>query len=806
MTARETTTVANVLEWEFRPAGDGPWVPVTLPHDAMIAEPRDPQAPGGADQGWFPGGVYEYRTSWQGIDPGDRELSLRIEGVQGDSVVSVNGVQLGTVRSGYAETELAIDRDVLDGRDDVEIHVLVDNSPQPASRWYSGSGLFRPVRMILRPPVHFPSDGIHLRTRSLDSAHASVEVAYRLSPENASGVSVTLELVAGDASIASVTSEGGFGVAVLHVPDPKPWSVESPFLYELIATARINGEIVDQLHDRVGLRTVAVDAAQGLRINGSVVKLRGACIHHDHGVLGAAGHRAAEFRRVRRLKDAGFTAVRSAHHPMSRDLLDACDEIGMYVLDEFADYWVVSKTAHDGAHRFRETWREDADRMIAKDRNRPSVIMYAIGNEIPETATPEGVELAREIADHFRSSDPERPLTVAINLFLNAMVAFDKSPYRETDGADEKSMAGSTEANVMINHIGRMMNLVSRLPMADRASRDAFAVVDVAGYNYGMGRYAHDVKAYPHRVILGSETLPGDIVRGWELVEKHPAIIGDFVWVGWEFLGEAGVGLWVPGKRAGLSKPYPYILHGGGLFDLIGMPDVSLRLTQAAWGALEAPAIGVRPLDLSGTPIVRSTWRSTDAVESWSWRGCEGRRAEIEVYSTDDEVELLLNGRSVGRRKAGRRRGYLARFRVPYEPGVLTAVGYRGGAETARSELTSAGAALMLNLHAESGSLAADGSDLAFVTIELADAAGTVEMLADEEVTVTVSGPGILAGLGTAAPAPTTPFTSARTSTYRGRALAVVRSTGEPGLVVVTATSATGAARIELESTPGSGT
>ncbi|WP_087485800.1 glycoside hydrolase family 2 protein [Brachybacterium massiliense] len=797
------TTVGELREWEFRRAGDDQWSTVRLPHDAMIREPRDPASPGGADLGWFPGGAYEYRTTWHADKASGHSMSLRFEGVQGNAVVTVNGARIGEVRSGYAETELPVTAEVLAADGLNEVRVDVDNTAQPASRWYSGSGLFRPVRAVSRPPVHFVHDGLRLTTRSLTAALAIAEVSYALEPRDAAGAEVTIALLDGPTLLAERTLSGGFGVTSLDIPAPRPWSAESPHLYELVATATVGGEVVDIRRERVGLRTIDVDAARGFRLNGSVVTFRGACIHHDHGVLGAAGHRAAEFRRIRRLKEAGFNAVRSAHHPMSRDLLDACDEIGMYVLDEFADYWVVSKTKHDGAPRFRATWRADADLLIAKDRNRPSVVMYAIGNEIPETATPHGIQLAREITHHFHAADPDRPVTAAVNLFLNAMVALDKSPYSETAAEAETSMAGSTEANVMINHIGRLMNVVSRLPVADRASREVFSVVDVAGYNYGMGRYERDVKKYPHRVILGSETLPGDIVRGWELVQRHPSIIGDFVWVGWEFLGEAGVGSWVPGKRAGLSKPYPHILHGGGLFDLTGRPDASLRLAQAAWGTLTAPAIAVRPMDRSGVPTVRSAWRSTDAVESWSWRGTDGRRAEIEVYTTDDEVELLLNGRSIGRRKAGRRRGYIARFRVPYEPGVLTAIGYRRGAETGRSELRSARGPLSVQLTTDSEELLGDGRDLAYVDIALADTSGIVEMLAEETVTVTVSGPAELAGLGTAAPAPTTPFTSDRTPTFRGRALAVLRSTGGEGTVTVTVSAPhAGTAQLQLAAVP----
>ncbi|WP_262002005.1 glycoside hydrolase family 2 TIM barrel-domain containing protein [Microbacterium sp. Mcb102] len=767
---------------------------VRLPHDAMLAEKRSPEAAGGSDTAYFPGGSYTYTTQWTAPHTASPYVALNFEGVQGEATVLVNDALVGEVRSGYSECDIEITEHVRWGEVN-DIRVVVDNRQQPSNRWYPGSGLYRAVSVILRPDVRFKPDGVRLRTRSMSSSVAHVDVAFQLehTPQLRRALSethVSVTLWDDDRRVAYGEGFGIDGLVSLRVPEPRGWSATTPHLYELVAQVERDGVVLDECRERVGLRTISVDAHQGLRINGESVLLRGACIHHDNGPIGAATFRAAEYRRIRLLKEAGFNAIRSAHNPMSRHLLDACDEIGMYVLDELADYWVVSKTAHDFAWRFRDTWREDADRMVQKDRNRPSVIMYASGNEIPETATAEGIGLTREITEYLHEIDPERPVTVAINLFLNTLVSLNQSPYKERPD-DAPSMAGSTEANVMINQIGRMMDVVSRLPRADKASRAAFANVDIAGYNYGLGRYRRDVRAYPERVILGSETLPGDVARAWRLVNKYPAVIGDFVWAGWEYLGEAGVSVWVEGKKAGLSKPYPYLISGPGMFDLTGRPDITLRLAQAAWGNLNAPAIGVRPVNLSGVPMVRSAWRKTDAVESWSWRDCEGKLAQIEVYSADDRVTLLLNGRRIGSRRTGRRRGYVAKFVTPYEPGTLTAIAFRNGIEVSRTTLRSARGPLHVTLDTEADSIAADGDDLVFAHIALQDEIGTVEMLADEEVEIEVSGPGELIGYGTAAPATEEEFIATTRTTFRGRALAVVRSTGEPGTITITARSKT---------------
>lgn len=795
-TAIDRTTVVALHDWEFRAVASKDFSSVRLPHDAMIGEPRSATSDGGADTGWFVGGSYEYRTTWapnRSLE--GAAVTLRFEGVQGDTTVFMNDVEAGHIRSGYFECEVPVEG-YLRADQPNEIRVAVDNSHQPAGRWYPGSGLYRPVHVVIRPETHFAGDGLTVRTTLGGATGATLDVAVEVvTPLR--DIVVTTELYAEQQLIATTSAPGSSATMTLAVPEPRLWSANDPYLYALHTRIEGGGQVLDSRHDRVGLRTISVDSQNGLKINGQTVLLKGASIHHDNGILGAATHRSAEFRRVRILKESGFNALRSAHNPMSRHLLDACDELGMYVLDEFADYWFASKSRYDAANRFRETWRDDAARLVEKDRNRPSVVMYAIGNEIPETATPEGVAMAGELTEFFHQLDPERPVTLATNFFLNTLVSLKASPYKSA--SDEKSMAGSTEANVMVNQIGRMMSAVSRLPRADKASRDGFAKVDVAGYNYGVARYAGDARRYPDRVILGSETLPGDVARAWKLVERYPAVIGDFVWAGWEYLGEAGVAVWVPGKRAGLAKPYPYLIAGPGMIDLTGEADFSLRLAQAAWGFLESPAIAVRPLDQSGVPMVRSAWRSTDAVESWSWRGTEGRKAHIEVCSADDVVELLLNGRSLGTRRTGEKGGYRARFTTEYDPGTLTAIGYRYGKPVSESTLRSASGEVSLQLSAESSAINADGSDLAFVSLDIADASGVREMLADEPVTVTIDGPAELVGFGSAAPATTEAFTSNTHTTFRGRALAIVRSTGSAGPITVTArAAASGAAQLTI--------
>lgn len=326
-------------------------------------------------------------------------------------------------------------------------------------------------------------------------------------------------------------------------------------------------------------------------------------------------------------------------------------------MDELSDYWEFGKSTYDAASRFLDTWRDDVDSLVAKDRNHPSVIMYSIGNEIPERGKPEGGTRAREMVDYFRALDADRPTTAGVNTWLNILTSTNalpqegSSPGSPARRAESSDVAGSAEGNAILNRSGWLMVLATKLPKGDSVTRGAFEALDVAGYNYGLRRYRQDALAYPHRVIVGSEALPGNVARAWKHVESMPAVIGDFVWTGWEYLGEAGLGTWVPDKSAGLAKLYPNLIGGPGMIDLIGNSDFSLRLAQAAWGLLKKPAIAVRPVNQSGEAMARTTWRSTDSAASWSWRGCDGRPAEIEVCAAEDEVELFLNGRSLGKRR-----------------------------------------------------------------------------------------------------------------------------------------------------------
>ncbi|MFF2485088.1 glycoside hydrolase family 2 TIM barrel-domain containing protein [Microbacterium sp. NPDC058062] len=785
------TTTLFTEGWTFYREGSDP-EQVRLPHDAMIGEPRAAGGGTGNHGGYFPGGSYRYSRTWTvPADAATREYRLFFEGIYGDTVVTVDGVEIARSTSGYRAFRAPLP-DLAPGST-VTIRVDVDNRRTPNSRWYTGSGIYRQVWLEALPQASFADDGIRLVTRSLGAeAIVDVEVALDGSTDG-QVVRVSMADADGGTATTDLRVRGGVATGQLVIPAPRAWSAESPHLYTAKLLLLDGDHVVDERVMRTGIRTITVDAVHGLRVNGREVKLRGACVHHDNGILGAATIPAAEHRRARILKDNGFNAIRSAHNPLSRAFLDACDELGLYVMDELTDVWYGHKTPHDTADRFGDLWRDDARAMVAEDRNRPSVIMYSIGNEIAETADAEGVQTAGRISSFIRELDPTRPTTLAVNMLLNMMAARGKSPFQGEHysavpvAEPPKEKPTSTAANAAAASMGKIMQTMSRLPAADKVSRDVFATVDVAGYNYAFGRYRADRRRYPRRVILGSESMPGDLPTIWKLVESVPGVIGDFMWTGWDYLGEAGIGVWSYGAEpGGINKPYPCLVAGPGAFDITGQPGAPALLARAVWGLLDAPAIAVRPLQHAGKKANRTPWRVSDAVPSWAWRGMTGK-AQIEVYSADDEVELLINGRSLGRKKTGAPRRFVTRFTTLYEPGELVAIGYRRGVETGRSSLRSA-EPVALTLRAETDVLTGP-DDLAHVWAELADEHGVVDFAAADEVTVTVSGPASLAGLGSAAPATEETFVDDTHRTHHGRALAIVRATGEPGEVTVTVSS-----------------
>lgn len=771
---------------------------VMIPHDAMISEKRTEDSAGGINTGWFEGYDYIYEKEFEIPDEYEKqEISFEFEGVYHNAEVYLNGEKAAYRPYGY--TNFYIDADpYLKYGEKNQIRVIAHNADQPNSRWYSGAGIYRPVWMYVRPKQHILRNEIRVRTLSVDPAVIEAEVNT-----NAPG-KVKLEVIAdagSDVIIAAEIHTDGKLTKQFEIPDAKLWSVNTPNLYQLRVTfvaEQENGQNkcmeTDQEEVIFGIRTLKWDKETGITINGERVILRGACIHHDNGVLGACCYPDAEARKIRILKENGYNAIRSAHNPCSKALLEACDRQGILVMDEFVDVWYIHKTEYDYVNYFKEWWKQDLKDMVEKDFNHPSVILYSIGNEVSETAQKKGIHLTKMMTEYLHRLDDSRPVSCGINIFFNFLssigfgVYSDKKAKKEaeqakkTKGKKKKKAVGSQFFNDLAGLMGSgFMKTGATFYGCDVKTRGTFANMDIAGYNYGIKRYQHDLKKYPERLILGSETFCDDAYTFWEMAKKNPRIVGDFVWAGMDYLGEVGVGSWEYRDYAPEFNHGPgWITAGSGRIDLTGKPLAEAGYTKTAFELTNRPVIAVRPVNHTGEKHSPSAWKMTNAIESWSWEGCEGKVAEVEVYARAARVDLFLNGKKVGSNTL--KNSCDTRFKVEYQPGMLETVVYnQKGKEISRNTLYTAGKETELRAIAEEQSVQKD--HLAFIRLQYTDKTGTVKPLKRGILKVSVKG-GKLLGLGNACPYNEIGYCTNETDTYWGEALAVVQADGSGDVVL----------------------
>lgn len=734
--------------WTFLKAG-GEARPVTLPHDAMQTEERVAGNPSGSGCAYYGAGVYRYEkrflppAKWAG-----KRVIFEFEGAYPQAEVTLNGVPVGGCAYGYEQ--FTVPGDGLRQGEENILSVLVDNSAVPNSRWYSGAGLHRPVFVHVGEADHIIPYGLRVRTLSVNPATVEVTVSHTGLGEPEIG------LYDGDTLVAT----GRGDRTRLEIPEARLWSDETPYLY----TCRAVLPSGDEAETRFGVRTLAWDT-RGLRVNGVTVKLRGGCVHHDNGILGARSYPEAERRRMNILKDAGFNAIRSAHNPASRSLLEACDQLGLYVMDEGWDMWFCPKNPGDYANRFMGHWERDLEAMVEKDFNHPCVIMYSIGNEVSEPASDHGLALAKRLVDTLHALDDTRPVTSGANL-----VILTEAYYKHQGGGIGADRAtDSAEFNRLLAEQFHGMCTFSARPEVDRAVGPYFELLDIAGYNYASARYAFEGQRHPERIVVGSETFPFQLAENWEAVERNDWLIGDFMWTAWDYLGETGIGAWTYERDAmAFAKPCPWLLADSGAFDILGNDNAEAGLAMVTWGAREAPYIGVAPPNAPDRPQYRGAWRGTDALPSWSWRGCEGNRTRVEVYTKAPQAALYLNDRLVGVRET---RGHRADFTLSYEPGVLRAVALdHDGNALNDARLYSAQGGLSLRLTPESAPRS--GRPL-YLAVEIVGENGVVESNADRMLEVEVAG-GQLLAFGSAQPRTESRFETGRYESYRGRAQAVV--------------------------------
>ena len=729
-------------------------VPVTLPHDAMIGEKRDPNAPSGNASGYYPAETVHYTKEFV-LDDTAGSTYLEFEGVYQNASVYLNGRLAAQHQNGY--TAFCFDAAPFLQPGKNRIKVLVRNAVF-SSRWYTGTGIYRDVWLYRAGSVHIAPHGVKVTTLEADEEAAALSIAATLVNREPQQHALRLRHRIGNAEISvpvTILPNETKTVSVrMSLEQPKLWSADAPYLYE--CETELEGR--DSECTRFGIRALSLDAKRGLRINGVPVKLRGGCIHQDHGVIGAVEHRALTFRRIRKLKEAGYNAVRCAHFPTSKTVLEACDELGMLVMLEFCDAWTTPKVEYDYAADFLSHWKEDAAAMVELAYHHPSVIFYSIGNEICEVSDPHEVQYGREICDHIRRLDPTRYLTNCVNPVLSLM---DRIPALAVK-------AGADINSILNGNAEELAKLMASREIGEPLE-EAFSYLDVAGYNYATFRYEADAKLYPHRIMVGAECYPGALYENWKLCQTLPQLIGDFGWAAWDYLGEAGVGQHRYGEAVDydLYGAYPWRTANCGDFDLIGDRRPVSFWRQIVWGLRKAPYLAVQDPAHYAQKQSPTRWGWSDALRSWNFRGYADKPIVVEVYSDADEVELLVNGRSVGKQKTERCK---ALFDTVYEPGTLTAVNIRDGQPAERDTLLTASE----DVHVEMTDCG-DG----ITDISVKDENGVLNPEIVMTLTAGVSGDRTILGFGTADPKSEENYFDQSIRTHHGRALIVTRGDGD---------------------------
>ena len=761
--------------WTYYADKDSDGISVELPHDAMIDSKRSPMADGGAACAYFSGGIYRYTKAFDvPEDWKTKNIFIKFGGVYRKSRIYLNGIQCFEWANGYTGFEFCADEYLIYGQTN-HIEVIADNSEQPNSRWYTGGGIYRPVSLIVKNKTHFNLNGIRVSTSSINPPIINLTASR-------TGGDVTFTVVEQGKVIAKLDGEGE-----LTLKDAKLWSAEQPNLYTLKAVLTENGNIVDEEEILFGIRQIAY-STKGLFVNGNNTLLRGGCVHHDNGILGARAYAEAEERKARKIKEAGFNAVRFSHNPCSDAFLSACDKVGLYVIDEFSDMWYMRKKKYDYALDFENWYEKDIKSIVDKDYNHTSVIMYSIGNELSEPYQQKGVDTAKKLIDLFHTLDATRAVTAGINLFIINNAAKGKGQYSEekveADAQPKKAVekpTSSTLFNMIATHAGPSMNKMSNSDEVDRVTSPVLDALDIAGYNYASGRYEMEGTKHPDRIIYGSETFPQDIWKNWQKVKALPYLFGDFMWTAVDYLGEVGLGGWSYEPQYGMTfeKPYPWIIADTGAIDIIGTIGAEAKYASTVWGLENKPFIAVYPVNKQHSKLIKSVWRGTNAIASWAWKDCEKKRALIEVYSDCAYVELYLNGEYIGKKKLKECKAF---FKTGYRSGTLEAVAYdKKGQEVSRSQLISASGQRKIAIACENEQISA--GDVVFVDVSITGENGVVECNADQKLTAEITG-GQLLAFGSAQQKTEEKYSSAMTETYYGRALLVLQAGNEDKITI----------------------
>jgi beta-galactosidase len=741
---------------------DVSWQVVDLPHDWSIEDlpgtpsPFDRDAISQANGGFTTGGTGWYRKRlFIGDENKDRFITILFEGIYMNAECWINGHSLGSHPYGYTSFAFDITPYIRYGAENI-LAVKVRNEGEN-SRWYSGSGIYRHVWLIAKDSVHLSLWGTAISTNPKSEVSENINVKSDIFNQGKSAKEVKLVTRLLDPQGSEIhkvetTQKVNAGEHTVYNQDielthPHRWSTDDPALYTAIVEVYMGDKRADMEKTPFGIRSIAFDPVRGFTLNEKPLKLKGGCLHHDNGPLGSKAFDRAEERKVALLKESGFNAVRCSHNPPSPAFLNACDRLGMLVIDEAFDMWKDEKNPEDYHLYFTDWWEKDIESMIKRDRNHPSVIMWSIGNEIPKRHTAEVVSVSRSLVDYIRSMDTTRPVTSAVNDLKP-----DKDPY--------------------------------------------FATLDVAGYNYASGGdhgqqdiYDQDHKRVPERILVGTESYPLEAFQSWMDVMDHPWVIGDFVWTAFDYIGEASIG-WRGYWQE--QNFFPWNLAYCGDLDICGWKRPQSFYRDALWKADQLSLFVTPPSPSFAQNPDRqpwSKWHWFDDAADWNWNESEGMPFQVKVYSSCDKTELFLNGKSLGSKEVNSGTNYTAVWQVPYQPGTLKAIGYKDKKAVVSRELVTAGEPVKIKMSGDRSEIKADGQDLWYVTVELIDAMGNRNPRAENLVNFTVTGPATLIGVGNANPVSLESFTLPQRKAWHGRCLVILRAGRESGTIKLTAVS-----------------
>ncbi|MFA6403593.1 MAG: sugar-binding domain-containing protein [Salinivirgaceae bacterium] len=736
---------------------DESWRKLDLPHDWSIEGQINPKNPTGNAGGFFPTGIGWYRKTFKvPVEWKGKNISIYFEGVYMNSEVFINGKSLGVYPYGYSSFSYDLTPHLDFDKENV-IAVKVDNSQQVNSRWYSGSGIYRHVWMLVTNPLHVAQWGVGITTPVVSVKKATVLVKTVVKNETGTPQNVVVKTQLFDANNkAAANNQTNIELAAnsekevtqtINVSNPLLWTAETPNLYQAQVQV-INGkQVVDDTKTKFGIRSIKFTAENGFQLNGKTVKINGGCVHHDNGCLGAAAFDRAEERKIELLKEGGFNAVRTSHNPSSEAFLDACDKLGLLVMDESFDCWKIGKNKADYGQYFNQWWQRDLDAMVLRDRNHPSIFMWSIGNEIPERKDSQAVETAKMLVGAIKKIDDTRPVTSAIVGWGDDWYVFD--------------------------------------PL--------FAAHDVAGYNYHLNSAPDDHKRVPSRVIVHTESYPNDAFANWELVQNNNCAIGDFVWTAIDYLGESGIGrYYYSGETPGNhweNDFFPW--HGAycGDIDLIGWRKPISHYRSMLYNNTEKLYMAVREPEPNPLEIKTTWWSVWPTWESWTWPGFEGKDIQVEVYSKYPKVRLYLNNNLIGEQATTREQQFKATFSVPYSSGALKAVGVENDKEVESTILQTSGDAAKIKLIADKKEILANGQDLSFVTVEITDKDGIIEPNAANRLQFKIEGSGVIVGVDNADIKDTDPYVANSRKAWKGRVLVVIKSNRNPGDIKLTVSS-----------------